>query len=85
MPGFSFRRIGQGDDCPVCGRRIYYGLWSHVETCLKEKQRKADEEAAYEHTPELKAQIREGYEAYQRGECRPIDEFMAELEAECKR
>jgi hypothetical protein len=39
-------------------------------------------EGAEETTPELKAQIREGYEAYMRGDVRPVDELLAELEAE---
>ncbi len=32
--------------------------------------------------PALQAQIREGFQAYLRGDCRPVDEFMTELEAE---
>ena len=36
-----------------------------------------DKEAA-----ELRAQIKQSYEAYLRGDVRPVDEFMAELEAE---
>jgi hypothetical protein len=35
-----------------------------------------------EDSPALMAQIREGYQEYLRGELRPIDEFMAELETE---
>lgn len=35
-----------------------------------------------ERSPALQAQIREGFQAYLRGDYRPIEEFMAELEAE---
>ena len=35
-------------------------------------------------TPELKAQIKQGYEDYRKGNYRSIDEFMAELEGELK-
>ena len=81
MSRFNLSRIGQGNNCPVCRRVIYYGLWAHVETCLKEKQRKADGRFErkkinsnppyledYEKTPEFKAQIKEGYEEYLMGE-----------------
>lgn len=41
--------------------------------------------AKQENTPALVLQIREGFEAYKRGDYRSIDEFMAELESEVKK
>lgn len=35
-----------------------------------------------ETSPALQAQITEGFQAYLRGDYRPVEEFMAELEAE---
>lgn len=37
-----------------------------------------------ENTPALQAQIKQGYKDYLAGRCRPIEEFMAELEQELK-
>lgn len=35
-------------------------------------------------TPELRAQIKQGYDDYRKGNYRSIDEFMADLEKELK-
>lgn len=40
--------------------------------------------ASHENTPALQAQIKEGYEHYRKGKCKPVAEFMTELEKELK-
>lgn len=40
--------------------------------------------ATREDTPALKRQIKEGYQSYLKGDVRPIEEFMAEVEKEIK-
>ena len=47
-----------------------------AQTCARTGEERA------EASPALQAQIRESFEAYLDGDVRPIDEFLAELEAE---
>lgn len=59
---------------------------SFERVTLRELARKAARartaEDRAETSPALKAQIKDSFDAYLRGDARPVDEFLAELEAE---
>lgn len=59
MPGrFSYDRIGMGDECPVCREIVYWGLWAHIEACLKRKQQAAYRERSNRQTQEINDALR---------------------------